>query len=221
MTGTPLTHEQFAWLMSLPPDHPERLAWSGRPEFESMRALYEQFESPPAPAADDRAAREAEAEMERRFRDALPSEPVAPARPARPAARETARPWWSVIPRPAYAMAAVVIVAAAGALYLTRPRVQEFRGAEGAPVILEPRRIEGGLEIRWTPVAGAASYRLSFVDDSMLEIAAVEARSGTSYRLESSALPPGLEHGARVMVQVRPVRDGEAGPAGTTSLVVP
>ena len=89
-------------------------------------------------------------------------------------------------------------------------------------MILEPRHIAEGLEIRWTPVAGAESYRLSFVDDSMREIAAVEDCRDTRYLLKSSALPSGLGHGARVLLQIQPVRFGAAkGAAGTRSILVP
>jgi hypothetical protein len=220
---TPLTHEQFAWLMSLPPDHPERIAWSGRPEFESMRSLYEQFEGARPSNFSERGLREAEVALERRFRDALPSESRVDAAPSRPAAgpRRPSRPWWIAFPRPALAMAAVV-VAVAGIWFATRPRSTTLRGAQDAPVILEPRHVAEGLEIRWTPVAGAASYRLSFVDDSMREIAAVEAWPATRYSLKASALPPGLEHGAKVIMQVQPVRGGAAeGAVATRSIRVP
>jgi len=221
VSETPLTHEQFAWLMSLPPDHPERRAWSGRPEFESMRSLYERFEGADRSGAALDAA--SEAELERRFREALPSRPAVEASGWRPAARveRPARSWWLLIPRPALAVAAVVVVATAGLWFAGRPRTTMMRGAEDAPVIEEPRPISNGLEIRWTAVAGAESYRLSFVDDSMREIAAVEAWPSTSYLLDPAALPPGLGRGARVIVEVRPVRGGSAGAAATRSIVVP
>jgi len=220
---TPLTPEQFARLMSLPADHPERLAWNGRPEFESMRSLYEQFESVPPSSVSERELREAEVALERRFREALPSEPGVDAAIPRPAARpeRASRPWWIAFPRPALAMAAV-IVAVSGIWFTTRPRSTALRGAQDVPVILEPRRVAESLEIRWTPVAGAEGYRLSFVDDSMREIAAVEAWPGTRYSLEASALPPGLEHGIDVIMQVQPVRGGVAGgAAGMRSIRVP
>ncbi len=223
MSGTPLTPERFARLMSLPPDHPERAAWNGRPEFEAMRALYERFEGAHPSGVPDHELRDAEAVLERRFREALPSESrVATVRP-RPAARpeRPGRPWWAALPRPVIAMA-TVLVAVAGIWFAARSRSTALRGAEDAPVILEPRQAAESLEIRWTPVAGAESYRLSFVDDSMREIAAVESWPGTRYSLEASSLPQGLEHGARVIVQVQPVRAGATwGATATRSILVP
>jgi hypothetical protein len=119
-------------------------------------------------------------------------------------------------------MAAVMVVAVAGVWFVTRPRSTAVRGVQDAPVVLEPRHFAEGLEIRWTPVAGAESYRLSFVDDSMREIAAVEAWHGTSYSLKISALPQGLEHGARVILQIQPLRAGATeGSVGTRSIRVP
>jgi hypothetical protein len=219
----PLTPEQFAWLMSLPADHPERVAWSGRPEFESMRLLYDQFEGARGSSVSDGALREAEVVLERRFRDAPQSESRLDPAGARPARQgKTPRPWWDVIPRPAFAMAAAMIVVVAGVWLAARPRSTALRGAQDAPVILEPRHVAEGLEIRWTPVAGAGSYRLSFVDDSMREIVAVEDWPGTSYRLKTSALPPGLGHGASVIFQVQPVRGAAPeGAVGTRSIRVP
>jgi hypothetical protein len=114
-----------------------------------------------------------------------------------------------------------MVVAAGAVWFAARPRSTMMRGAQDTPVILEPRAVADGLEIRWTPVAGAESYRLSFVDDSMREIAAVEAWPGTTYSLKTSALPPGLVHGASVVVQVQPARGGSGGAAGTRSIRVP
>lgn len=224
VTEKPLTHEQFAWLMSLPPDHRERIAWSGRPEFESMRALYERFESAPRSSVSEAELSEAVATLERRFRGELASESGVAPNAARPAIRpvRSGRTWWAPIFRPALATAAVVVVAVAGVWFAARPRPTALRGAEDTPVIQEPRQVADGLEIHWTPVAGAESYRLSFVDDSMREIAAVEAWPGTRYSLKASALPPGLEHGADVILQVQPVRArAAAGAVGTRSLRVP
>jgi len=224
MSRMPLTAEQFGWLMSLPPDHPERIAWSGRPEFESMRALYEQFEGARELNVSDLALREAEAELEQRFRVALPSEPGVAAAGSRPAARPArpTRPWLALSLRLAFAMAAVMVVAAAGVWWSARPRSSAVRGAQDAPVILEPRRVAEDLEIRWTPVAGAESYRLSFVNVSMREVAAVEDCRGTRYLLRTSALPPGLEHRAEVILQVEPLRAGvTVGAVGTRSIRVP
>lgn len=223
MSETPLTPERFAWLMSLAADHPERVAWGGRPEFESMRSLYEQFEGARGSDVSDRELREAEEFLERRFHDVLPSVAGIDAPGARPVKRagRPGRPWWSTRTR-AFAMAAVMVAVFAGVWLAARPRSTTLRGADDAPVILEPRDVAEGLEIRWTPVAGAGSYRLSFVDDSMREIAAIESWPGTSYRLKTSALLPGLEHGARMIVQVQPVRGGAPeGAVGTRPIRVP
>lgn len=222
MSEMPLTPEQFAWLMSLPADHPERIAWSGRPEFESFRALYEQFESSPG-AESDPEMRKAVAELEHRFRAAGRSEPLIEPPEARPAAQRErpARSWWSIVPRPVFAAAALVIVTIGGVWLAARPRPEVFRGVDSA-MIPESRRVAEGLEIRWTAVAGAESYRLSFVDDSMREIAVVEDYRDTRYLLKTSALPPGLEHGADVILQVQPVRAGASmGTTGTSPIRIP
>jgi hypothetical protein len=188
-----------------------------------MRALYERFEVERTSGVSERELREAEAELERRFRGALPLESGPEPAGSRPIARpeRSIRPWWAALPRPALAMAAV-LVALSGVWFATRPRSTVMRGVADAPVILEPLRVTEGLEIRWTPVAGAESYRLSFVDESMREIASVEFWPETRYSLKASALPPGLEHGARVIVQVQPVHAGAtAGATATRSIRVP
>jgi hypothetical protein len=200
MSDPRFTPEEFARLLSLPPDHPDRRRAESDPGFEAWQRMLREFESPDAEALPKDEAAWADAELEARLADA-----IAPAQNAR-RERPVRRAWWQLpATRPALAFASLAVVTFAAWWGMGRgPESPVARGVESAPLEWrEARESQGTLPLEWTAAPGADSYRLVFSSARLEEVARVEGLTSTRYALDPTALPAGLERGRDVVVEVQ------------------
>jgi len=211
MSEERFTPDEFARLVSLPASHPDRQRAERTSQFEAWRVMLREFEQPsgaPLSAAELAAAGR---ELERRVVQTLD-----------PISRVVTRPSWSgalsawlrgPASRPALALAAIVVVTGAALWVATSrpPGPRAVRGAGEAPAIVlaPPRAVEGGIELRWTPVAGAEAYRVVFYGADLGESARVDGLSAPRLVLRRDALPSGLQHGGQALVEVTALRGGD------------
>lgn len=145
--------------------------------------------------------------------------------PARPAPRDAS--WLAGLltggRRFALAAAAVAIVAAAG--WWSVGRLQErpaVRGSGTAQSIeLRSQPTAGGIELSWTPVAGATMYRLVFFGPDLSEQARVDSLVTTRFTLRSDRLPAGLARGRTVRVEVAAVLPYDTFASKSVSIALP
>lgn len=113
-------------------------------------------------------------------------------------------PWWSFgAVRPAFAFAALLVVATAGvALWRANtgaPVMRDASGAGAGAFAAGPARpVAGGLDLSWTAEPGVDDYCVVFLDGGLREIARTKPVATTQLKLEPAALPDGLAHGAQV-----------------------
>lgn len=105
--------------------------------------------------------------------------------------------------RPAFAFAALLVVATAGvALWRVNTSAPVMRDASGtgagAFAAGPARPVDGGLALKWTAEPAVDDYCVVFLDGALREIARTKPIAATQLKLESAALPDGLEHGAQV-----------------------
>ncbi len=202
MSPERMSPEEFARLMALPADHPERRRMEHSPEFEARVHLLHDFESPGDGqlTPDERAAgRELEARL---------APMIATARAAAPP--RTRRAAWSWLkgggtPRAALAFASVALVAVLATWMTTHDGAR--RAVRGAPEtaafeLAAPRPTAGGVRLAWPAVAGADHYRLVFFGPDMDERARIESLTSTTLELRAGALPAGLTAGTEALVGV-------------------
>ena len=194
-----LTPEEFARLVALPENDPERVRAAHRPDFEAHLRLYREFESPTA--VPEHAPADAR-QLAARVLDNV--------RPER--AREG--PSWLAglvhffaqpAPRAALALGALVVVAGTATWFAGRNAGPDraVRGEAGSTfVIAEPRKLPNGLELSWTAVPGATGYRVLFYGADLHEITRVDQLKETRLLLDPAALPAGLTAGQEVLVEV-------------------
>lgn len=143
----------------------------------------------------------------------VPAEAPPAPREIVPPAAAPRQPWWPFgTLRPAFAFAALFVVAFAGiVLWRAIPGAPVMRDASGVGVFaaLPTRAIAGGLELVWNAEPGADEYRVVFLDGTLREIARTPARPGTRLALESAALPDGLVHGVEVAWYVEALAGGD------------
>jgi hypothetical protein len=209
--------EELAEIAALPPADPRRQAFERSPGGRAMLASYRSFLDPgevPSGARPD----EAEARLAERLESELRRGATRDT-PARDAARGAGT--WAAIQRalaapalrPAYALAAVTVVAGTIWLALPRPveRAPRMRGSivgrEGsaAPslVAYRPRTLAGGeVELGWPRVPGADRYEVTFMTTDLSEIGAPRVVHEPLLVLRRDALPGGLAHGSTVLWQV-------------------
>ncbi len=203
--------EELETLLALPADDPRRRHVDDCSRCRSLADMLTEFASHPAAPAEAGFAA-----VDARLRDTIAEltgvterEDVAvaasPFREVRPASRA---PRWSFgALRPAFAFAAVLVVATAGvALWRANSPGPVMRDASGTAAAaftasVSPQ-LDGALRIVWTPAEGADGYRVLFLDPSLREIARLDAISASEVTLRAEALPPGLTHGVEVAWQV-------------------
>lgn len=140
--------------------------------------------------------------------------------------RSLVAPAW----RPAFALAALLVVA--GGVWMFRASTREpaiLRGPRaGAPEggiesSRQPMRLPGGaLELEWQALPGATRYTIVFLSADLDEIARIPNLTETRCVLDPARLPSGLDKGEQVLWHVVGMRDGdEIGRSRTLPLTLP
>jgi len=209
--------DEFARLLALPADHPDRQRAMDSPAFEARRRLHEQFV---APAADVVPA-ETLATAERELRARLPrvmgaGVPTPDVRDASPASRAEGRARAAWLRRPGMRAvlslaASIAIVAGAAWLWPRVPAPRPVRGSSetGAFALEAPRASGRAVELSWTPEPLADRYRLVFYGSDLNEVAHVDDLAPARFVLRADALPAGLRSGSVVLVAVVAMRSGD------------
>jgi hypothetical protein len=219
MTEERFTPDEFARLLSLPDDHPDRQRAERTPQFQAWCQMLQEFERPsnaPLPAAEIASAgRELEARLARGLGRAQPNG-AGEAGPRPTSGRTFADSFaaWFRGPtmRPALAFAAVAVVAGFALWSASRPPAPRAVRGSGESAVLavgEPRAISGGIELTWTQVDGAETYRVVFYGGDLRENARVDGLTEPRLRLQRNALPAGLTPGADVLAEVMAMRHGD------------
>ena len=206
----------FARLIALPEDDPERRRAEASPEFQAMRHMLEEFEQPAASGGGD--FDDARDELERRLVAAGVVD--APARPAPDAVGHTGGSRRTgllvMLSRPAtragLAFAAVVVVIAFATWTLNfRDGDHLMRGSMGATEfrMTGVREAPGEVVLHWTPAPQADQYRVVFLGADLIETSRVEGVKDTEAVIRAGQLPAGLTSGAVVSVEVEALRGGD------------
>jgi len=227
MTPKPVTPDDFARLLALPEDHPERRALAGNPAFEARLRLWREFES----GADDRLSPEAidsaARELTRRLARGIDTGATAHATGTRPArAPGTFRwlGWFGSPPRAALAFASVIVVIAAATWVVTRQASQPVVRSAPEHAVLEiaaPRVTRDGIELQWAPVAGADAYQVTFYGRDLTEIAHSDPTGDVRLVLRAGQLPHGLEAGREVLAEVSALHGSDTIARSAPRLVTP
>lgn len=220
------TPEEFARLMSLPEDHPERVAARSHPEFEALVCMQASFESPGRDVVPEADLASARAELSARLERALgrplasgaasesPTEIRVPSSsPVRAGLLERMLAALSRPPlRAAFALGVLAIVASAGWwAFGPRTREAELRGSDhpqSAMALRAPDWNEADATLSWDAVEGADLYRVYFYSAQLSQVAMRDSVLATSLRLAEES-PAGLEHGAKVEVEIVAMRGGD------------
>lgn len=229
MSDARWTPEEFARLMSLPEDHPERVAVRPHPEFAAWARMQGAFESPGRDVVPDADLASARAELSARLERALgrtlttearsaPSVPPAEIRvpPSSPGGSGLLERMLAGLSRPpvraAFALGVLVVVAGAGWwAFGARTPETEMRGSDhprNATAFGAPAWNEADATLSWKAVEGADGYRVCFYSAQLSQLAMRDSILLPELRL-SEVLPAGLEHGAKVEVQVFAMRGGD------------
>ncbi|MFI5371176.1 MAG: hypothetical protein ACHQ52_06420 [Candidatus Eisenbacteria bacterium] len=224
MTHDELTPDEFARLLALPEDHPDRRRVSGTPDFETRLRLHQQFVSGDPIALPDETRAAAERELgERLARSLATADPPRAGGAGAPEKRDESdlgatrrtvtRGRFPVRHRVAlWALAATLIVVATATWVVTRqPVSRAVRGApvSGGIVMAEPRPSAGALDLEWSPAPGADRYVLVFYGADLNEITRVEGSAAPRITLRADALPAGLAHGQELLAGVIAMRNGD------------
>ncbi len=211
------TADDFARILSLPPEHPERRAAEKDPAFdawERMQAVFESSQDAPLSEAEIAGPRaELSARLQRTLGIAMPGA-SAPARSVRSHGESGGWLGWFGAPagRAALAFAVVAIVAASGWWISSRsPQEPAIRcgGSADALVLGEPDSAAGKLGLSWSAVPGAESYRVVFYDAELAEVARMDSVREPRLELLPGSLPAGLTAGARVEVEIVAIVHGD------------
>lgn len=214
MTDERLSPDEFARLLSLPENHPDRLRVASTPEFVARVRLLREFEAPSddlLPPDGLSAARELEARLARGGGAPAPRE-------TRGAVVRALIGLFGGTPQRALAFASVLVIAMTGTWLMTReaPDRAVRGGSHGSAIeIAAPRATANGIELSWTPMAGADAYRVVFYASNLEELARVGPIHGTRLELRSGALPAGLRAGTDVLAEVTALRGED--PIATSS----
>ena len=211
------TPEDFARILALPPEHPERRAAEADPAFDAwipMLAAFESSTSGPLSEAEMAGPRaKLSARLERKLgfapakAGARASGTVSQARPVRGGGVLDDLLGWFGAPagRAALAFGVVAIVAASGWwLTMQRSEPPAMRGGDttAVPVLASPVLAKGRLGLAWNTVPGADSYRVVFYDAELAQVAQIDSLAGPRCELKAGALPQGLVSGGRVEVEI-------------------
>lgn len=213
--------EELGRVRDLPADAPERRHAEHCPRCHARLLALAEFERESVlPAAAGASA--AHARLDAAI-DAMlgPDATPAPARRTR-----TPEPGWLArlfappAVRFAGAFATLALVAAAAWWFGRAPEppapatVRMERGGDAAAGAAHVRRVGGGWEVAWAPVADAQRYDVVVLDANLRELARVDAGAATRWRLERATLPEGLAPGTTLLVEIDAfTADGTATPS--------
>ncbi len=222
---------EVAELAHLPEDDPRRIAAMRSPRTRALLALYQDFlTQPPAGPlggadvadADARLAAALDRELGVTVDAAAPAEPARAPRPA--PRRGLFDGLFAPALRPAFALAAVVLVA--GAVWMgvqsrrESPAEPVMRGEADGPFRAEIRtQGDGRATLQWTTVAGAERYELRFYAQDLSELARVAQGAATRADLVAGQLPAGLPAGQVVLWQAVALKGGDVLAESPTSTV--
>lgn len=225
--------EEFARLMSLPKEHPDRQRAEDTPMFDAWVRMHAEFDAPRdvpiSPGERSGAVAELTARLERAIGVSVSTADVETqwrdrGRPAVPAdSMDSAAGGgildaitrWFTTPALRPVLAGGIAVVLAGVVWWSvsrgpAPRVERsVEARDGAPVLAPPRPVEGGVELSWSATPGADAYRLAFLGSDLREIARLDGLAGTSVVLKSDALPDGVQPGAEVQLEVTALLRGD------------
>lgn len=218
MNDRPFSPEEFVRLLALPEDDPERRQAEASGKLDAWRRMLREFEEPGPGEATAGELAGADAALGRHVESMLGT-PAGGHRSAPRAAGPGLLAWLASIwsrpaLRPAFALAALVIVGGAG-WWLAGERVgrgeRAVRGvAPEAAIVVEARATPGALDLTWGPVAGAERYRVRFYGPSLSELDRRDDVTEPHLRLEPGTLPRGTASGQEILVEVVALRGGDA-----------
>jgi hypothetical protein len=217
-----LSPEEFARLMSLSPDHPDRIRAAATPEFAALSTMWSDFEqsvSMPASAGDVESAR---TELRRRIDPVL--ERGAPVlSDAGLAAREGPQSdaggggLATLLRGPAarFGLTFAGLALVAGMAWWWSGAGDQGRAVRGESSntgfgFSSIRMAPGAVLLEWRPEAGADAYRITFLGPDLREIARLDEVHSTDIALQADALPAGLKSGKRVAIELVALRGGDS-----------
>ena len=182
---------RIAEIAGLPPDHPDRRHSETCPRCRSLVASYQLFMA--AEAVPGSGSERVEPVLDARIREGAARWIPAPA----PKSALARVPFWSVLRRPALALAAAVAVVAAAFLWTSRGPDAPVLREEAAPhdgIVLSQARVDaqGGIYLSWSALPAADHYQVRIYGPDLTEIYRSEAVSATSLAVDRSALPATL-----------------------------
>jgi len=221
MSRAPLTPDEFARRLALPPGDSERQAAESSSEFAAMRRMLSEFEQPNDASLDEAQVDNAKRQLARRL--AVLGVPHGRPADAGAEARDSGLrgPRWfeslldqlhHPVARSGLAFAAILIVASVAWWSQQRgPAPGPLRGAsESATIAVDPPRFApGSVTLSWSRVSGADSYRVTFFGADLTEVARRDSLTTNSLVLQAGELPPGLQSGQRVAFAVAALRGGD------------
>jgi hypothetical protein len=196
--------EEIAGVESLEPNDPRRQHVESCPRCSVMRASYLRFLDPAIPAAD-RAFQDAERRLgsflDRAVESGAPAETTgATGRPGGSWLDRLREAWRAPALRPAWALAGLAVLLAAGAVTLRlggggsivlRGSESPSAGRAGVVQVESARALGGGsLELRWRALEGADAYRVEFYGADLAPWATREAGQALTLKLAPGDLPP-------------------------------
>jgi len=220
--------EEFARLLALPQDDPERVRAERSSRFVAWKHMLEAFESPVDEllAAPERAR--AEAALAERVQRAMTHVGTAEPSPRRSALTKASwlERWmagnrWAAL-RPALAVAAAIVVVGVGWWsigHFNQPAA--VRSAGESVVALRSTSVSQGVELRWSAVPETRFYRLTFFGPDLTERARIDSLLDTDFVLRAASLPAGLSRGQPVMVEVTAVRRADVVRSRPVSIQLP
>ena len=223
MNDERIAPEEFARLMRLPDDHPDRRRAAASPQFEAMRLMLTEFEQPGGAPPEPGQLEVATAELRRRLSAAgFPAGgagimPAAASEQSSRSPRSIAERLFGVLGGPgarrglAFACALIVIGAGWWATHRS-PREATMRGiAEpGSFELSISNEVPQSLVLAWTAVPGADAYRVTFLGADLGEIGHLDVARGTRLVLRARDLPDGVVPGAHASLEVVALKDGAA-----------
>jgi hypothetical protein len=194
-------------VLALPESDPRRAHLRGCPRCHALAESYAMFMAP----ADSHAAHADDAD---RAFDALRANLLAGSSASAPSLRRsTWRDWFAPALRPAWALAALTILAG-GALLL--PRLQSsapshvLRGADNAPMTLSPPAAQdGGVKLAWKAYPTADAYTVVFYSPALEELGRVDAGAQPVFVVPAARLPQAYAQGGAVLYRVIASRGGD------------
>ena len=221
MTDTRFTPEEFARLLALPADHPERRRAEADPRFDAWQRMLHAFESRESHGLSAEEFRAADAELASRMeRELAMSGSPRPVRRAIELGGEKRSLWSWLFPSwaPAVAVAAALVI---GGVWIYSVRSPDERVVRGNAAALEITMHRGGV-LTWTPVQGAEKYRVVFYGADLRQIASVEDVMASRLDLRADQIPLDLPWGQEVAVQVIALRGGATvGESRTATVKLP